>query len=360
MTPPVRTRPPGCLGFFVNDFPRRAHGGKRERTVLITRIAFWPNLPRHVMELAESVCPDAYELTWIPEDISEAELCEAIGGFEYLMGFPFRTLSPQTYRAFGRLKLWQLLSAGYDKLDGDQIAEHGVTVCTGGGANAISVAEHAVMLMLATLRRVAEFDGLIRSGKYVPLGTGGHRTHELYGKTVGIIGLGAIGREVARRLTGFGCRLVYSDPRAASAEEHAELGLVRVELPELFASSDIITLHAPLTDATRQLFDAAAFERIKPGCVLVNTARADLIDEQALVAALESGRLGAAGLDVFSVQPPPADHPLLKLGGRVVLTPHMGGPTWESWPRRFANGFDNVERVVRGEAPRWRIFTEGR
>lgn len=253
--------------------------------------------------------------------------------------------------ARGQIKLIHTLSAGYDEIDLDRARAANVPVCTNGGANAISVAEHTIMAMLAVYRRLPDMIDMTRAGKWRPLPRDS-RYYELAGKTVGIVGMGNIGREVARRLKGWSVTPIYYDVFRRSPTEEADLGLTFVPLDEVFKRADVITLHTPLMAETRHLVNAERLALVKPTTILVNAARGGLVDEDALLAALNEGRLLGAALDTLSQEPPPADHPLLR-HPRVLVTPHVAGPTWDSWPRRFANAFANVTRVGRGEKPLW-------
>jgi phosphoglycerate dehydrogenase-like enzyme len=178
------------------------------------------------------------------------------------------------------------------------------------------------------------------------------RVYELYQSTVGIIGMGRIGQEVAKRLAGWEATIIYYDPVRLAIEREQALGVRYVELDALLRGADVVSVHVPLNASTRELIDAESLSLMKPTAVLVNTARGGLVDENALAAALREGRILGAGLDVLSQEPPPLDHPILDLPN-VVLTPHTAGPTWQSFPRRFANCFANIERVQRGEKPLW-------
>jgi phosphoglycerate dehydrogenase-like enzyme len=224
-----------------------------------------------------------------------------------------------------------------------------VPVAVNGGANAIAVAEHAILLMMATLRHLTDLDAGVRAGRW---SAGSKRLYELWSSTIGIVGMGRIGQEVAQRLARWGSTLIYFDPVRLTPERERELGVAFVPLPELLARADVVTVHVPLAAATRHLIDAQALARMKPTAVLINTSRGELVEEGSLAEALRSGRLGGAGLDVLSAEPPPADHPLLSTPN-TVLTPHVAGPTWQSWPRRFANAYANITRVQRGERPQW-------
>jgi phosphoglycerate dehydrogenase-like enzyme len=229
-----------------------------------------------------------------------------------------------------------------------------VPIANNGGANSVAVAEHAVMLILATLKKLAWqhkncVDGKWRVGDFAET-----RLYELEGKTVGIVGLGNIGKKVARRVAAFDARVVYYDiVRLSEAEEDA-LGARFVLLSELLRTADVVTLHVPLTDGTRGLIGARELGLMKPSAILVNTCRGPVVDESALYQALSQRKIGGAGLDVLVDEPPAKDHPLFGLP-TVTLTPHSAGPTWENWTARFRNGFDNIERVAAGRRPLWVI-----
>lgn len=314
------------------------------------RVLLTPLAP-DVLEIAQRLLPAGFALE--AASSAEAELLCQVEQADFLVGFVGR-LPPDFYRRAGRLKLIQLLSAGYDGIEIERAREAGVPVATNGGANAISVAEHAVMLMLAVYRRLIEMDRQVRSGGWRSAPLGAERTYELAGKTAGILGLGNIGREVARRLRCFDVQLLYYDPLRRTPAEEQALGVRYAPFDEVLQQADILTLHLPLSPATRSLIGRPELALMKPGAVLINTARGELVDEAALIEALARGHLLGAGLDTLAQEPPPPDHPLLR-SNRVVLTPHCAGPTWDSWPRRFANAFTNIERVARGEPPLWVI-----
>ena len=217
-----------------------------------------------------------------------------------------------------RLRVIARTGVGYDSVDVAAASGRGIAVTITPGTNEESVAEHAFALILAVARRIALNDRLIRAG-------GWDRTLviPLRGKTLGLLGLGRIGRAMVPRARAFGMRVIASDPLPNPAFD-AEHGLERRDLDALLAESDVLSLHLPLADSTRNLLDAPALARLKPGAILVNTARGGIIDEAALFEALSRGHLAGAGLDVFALEPPPADHSLLTLPN-VVASPHLGG-----------------------------------
>ena len=309
-------------------------------------IVYAPTLDADLRPLADQLRPSGFEF----RNVSPAELPDALMDADYLCGFigPLDS-DVLVAAAHQRLKLVQLMSAGYDRfnIEGARLAH--LPVADNGGANAIAVAEHAIMLMLCALKNVHAFDKGVRSGAWRG---GARRVYELNGSTVGIVGMGRIGREVATRLAGWQANLVYYDPVRLSADLEHQLNVRYHELDQLLRTADAVTVHVPLNARTRNLIDAESLSVMKPTAILVNTARGGLVDEPALAEALREGRILGAGLDVFSEEPIPRDHPLVDLDN-VILTPHSAGPTWQSYPRRFANCFANIERVQRGERPLW-------
>lgn len=238
-----------------------------------------------------------------------------------------------------RLRFVQKLGAGVDNIDLAACARRGIGVAKASGGNAIPVAEHTVMLMLAALRRLPLVDRATRAGAWPKEEARGiHR--QIHGRRVGIVGLGAIGSAVARLLQGFGAELVFTDPDPKAVAAGRALGLRDLPLDELLTSSDIVTLHVPLQADTRDLIDARRIAAMKPGAVLVNCARGGLVDETALLAALNEGRLMGAGLDVFAVEPPMGS-PLLA-SDAVVVTPHLAGATFDNFVNVLRHGIANA------------------
>jgi phosphoglycerate dehydrogenase-like enzyme len=309
-------------------------------------IVFAPLLEPEVRAIADQLRPRDFEF----RNVAPAELPTALMDADYLCGFIGPIDSEVLVAATQhRLKLVQLMSAGYDRfnIEGARLAH--LPVADNGGANAIAVAEHAIMLMLCAMKHVHALDAGVRRGAWRG-GVG--RVFELYGSTVGIVGMGRIGREVARRLAGWEANLLYYDPIRLAADLERQLQVRYVELDDLLRAADAVSVHVPLNAKTRNLIDAESLSLMKPSAVLVNTARGGIVDEEALAAAVRDGHLLGAGLDVFSQEPVSMEHPLLELSN-VMLTPHSAGPTWQSFPRRFSNCFANIERVERGEKPLW-------
>ncbi|WP_424814452.1 2-hydroxyacid dehydrogenase [Roseococcus sp. YIM B11640] len=308
--------------------------------------------PLSDMPTAREMAPSGLEMIVAPFG-SEA-FRAALPGADFLVGFGNRAIDAGFYAAAPRLKLFQLLSAGYDTVDIEAARGAGIPVCNNGGANSTAVSEHAMMLMMAVCRRLVWQHESVVSGRWRGNDPGSTRLFELRDKVLGIVGLGTIGRKVARLANAFGMRVQYYDIRRISEAEEDALGVRFALLGELLRSSDIVSLHVPLAPASKHLIGAAELASMKPGAYLVNTSRGPVVDEPALIAALEAGTIAGAGLDVFDQEPPPADNPLFKLKN-VVLTPHYAGPTWDNQRARFRNAFDNCQRVARGERPLWII-----
>jgi phosphoglycerate dehydrogenase-like enzyme len=240
------------------------------------------------------------------------------------------------------LRVIARVGVGTDSIDLDAAARHGVAVCTTPGANTETTADHTLALMLAALRRLPEHDRAVRAGAWER--TGPALAGELDGATVGLVGYGAIGRAVRRRLTGFGARVLACDP--AGAEDDVELA----GLEDLLRASDVVSLHAPLTPATRGLLDRERLALLRPHAVLVNTARGGLVDEDALADALARGALRAAALDVLTREPPETRARLLALPN-VVVTPHVAGLSERSVREMTRRATDAVLAVLAGREP---------
>jgi phosphoglycerate dehydrogenase-like enzyme len=311
------------------------------------RIIVVPPSPE-VSEIARQMAPAGFEMVLATSD---AEIAAALDKAEYMVCYPHVPMKDAFYRAAPRLKLVQLLSAGYDNVDLEAARRAKVPLSNNGGANAISVAEHAMMLMLTVYRRVVWQHASVSGGRWRGNGPA-PRMYELFDKTLGIVGLGTIGKKVARLARAFGMRVQYFDIARLTEDAEDALGVRFRLLRELMRTSDVVSLHVPLNASTRHMIGAGELALMKPEAIIINTARGPVIDEGALYQMLSAGRIFGAGLDVFDSEPPPADNPLLKLDN-VVLTAHFAGPTRDNHVARFRNAFDNVQRVHRGEAPLW-------
>jgi phosphoglycerate dehydrogenase-like enzyme len=319
------------------------------RNPMPPRIVVVPPSHAEIAEIARNMAPAGFELVLARNE--PGELQPAMASAEYIVCYPNVASNDAFYKAAPKLKLYQLLSAGYDDVDLEAARRAKVPVCNNGGANAISVSEHAMMLMLAVSRRVIWQHDNVSSGRWRG-NAPAPRMYEIFDKTLGIVGLGTIGKKVARLARAFGMRVQYYDIARLPEHEEDALGVRFRLLRELLATSDVITMHVPLNDSTRHMIGKAELALMKPEAIMINTSRGPVIDEAALTRALADGKLFGAGLDVFDQEPPPPDNPLFKLKN-VVLTSHYAGPTWDNHVARFRNAFDNVQRVHRGEPPLW-------
>jgi phosphoglycerate dehydrogenase-like enzyme len=315
------------------------------------KILFAPKQADAVMEIARSLTPPGFEL--VVAEPGTPEFYEAAPTAEFYLGLA-RQMGGEFFRSATKLKLVQLISAGYDHVDIEAARKAKVPVANNGGANAIAVAEHTIMLMLAVLKRVVRFHNDVVAGRWRAGNPNESRIYELAGKTLGIVGLGNIGKKVARRAAAFDLAVQYYDIARLTEDQEDAMGARFVLLEELLRTSDVVSLHVPLTDATRNLLGARELGMMKRSAIVVNTCRGPVVDEDALHRALMQGQIAGAGLDVFVEEPPAPSHPLFALPN-VTLTPHSAGPTWENWTARFRNGFDNIQRVAAGDRPRWVI-----
>lgn len=266
---------------------------------------------------------------------------------------PLKTLLPQAdviwhvlqpltedlLRLAPKLKLIQKIGVGVNTIDCDYAKAQGIAVCNMPGTNSRAVAEHALLLMLASLRKLPRVDRLCRSGQWFPDGDTKESFGEVCGKRVGLVGFGDTPKVLAPILSAMGAEVVYT----ARSDKHN--GYSYVSLDELLATSDIISLHTPLTAETQHLMNAQAFERMKQGAILVNTARGGLVDEVALLGALKGGKVGAAGLDVFEQEPANPENALFALD-QVVCAPHTAWLTQETWARSIDVAIANVQALI--------------
>ena len=318
---------------------------------MATRILFAPKQAAAVMDIARSLTPPGFEL--VVAEPGTPEFYEAAPTAEFYLGL-VRQMGGEFFRTATKLKLVQLISAGYDHVDIEAARKAKVPVSNNGGANAIAVAEHTIMLMLAVQKRVVRFHNDVVAGKWRAGNPNESRIYELAGKTLGIVGLGNIGKKVARRAAAFDMAVQYYDIARLTEDQEDAIGARFVLLEELLRTSDVVSLHVPLTDRTRGMLGVRELGMMKRSAIVVNTCRGLVIDEDALHRALAQGQIAGAGLDVFVEEPPASSHPLFALPN-VTLTPHSAGPTWENWTARFRNGFDNIQRVAAGDKPRWVI-----
>lgn len=324
-------------------------GGVRalDAVVLVTARSFGRSRP----ELREELEGAVREVRWndLGRPLTGAELREAIADVDGVIAGVDR-FDAGVIRAASRLRVIARHGTGTDGVDLDAAAAAGVVVTNTPGANAAAVAELAIGLMFALARRIPQGDRLVRAGEY-----GALPGIELAGRTVGLIGLGRAGREVARRAAALGCTVLAHDP-AVSAEQARRVGATLAGRDEVVTEADFLSLHVPVTDATRDLVDAGFLSRMKRGAFLVNTARGELVVEEDLDEALEAGKLAGAALDTTRDEPPRAGNPLLARDD-VILTPHSGADTDEARAAMGRAALDDLLAVLDGRAPRHPVVT---
>lgn len=262
-----------------------------------------------------------------------------------------------------RIDVVQITGAGVDRLDRDALMRKGIAVANVPGGSNAAVAEYAVTMASLLLRRFTWADTEIHAGSYAQFrarlladNIGG-----LEDCLVGVVGLGTIGNAVARAFASAGCRIAYYDPAVESGEADRGFTAQAMALDGLLRSCDVVTLHVPLVEQTRNLIDARALSLMQPHAVLINASRGGVVDESALARQLESGKLGGAAVDVYSTEPPEAHNPLLGVSGegarRLILTPHIAGVTRQSSAFLFREAWKNVARVLLdGKPPLYRVY----
>ena len=318
------------------------------------KILYLSHATPEVYAIIREAAPRGYELVTLDSD-SDAERIEKIADCEVVI-VASKPLRKPLIDAATRLRLVHHQGVGWqDTTDHAVLRERGLPLALTPEGTTVGVAEHTVLLILAALKRLPFADSELRAGRF-HINALRPVSRELAGRTVGYVGMGRIGQAVVERLRGFGTRSIYFDafaPLAPALER--ELAIERCSLDELLARADIVSLHLPLTPESRHIIGAEQLARMKPGAYLVNTARGGLIDEAALVAALDSGRLAGAALDVFETEPLPAGHPLTGLSN-AVLTPHISAGTRDALASKMQALFANVERFYRNEALANRVF----
>lgn len=298
-------------------------------------------------DLIRSTMPaDRYELLTMEGDSQEerlAKLAEAelviVGGLR---------MSEEEVEAAGRLRLVLHQGVGYhDTVATEALMKRQIRLAVTPQGTSEGVAEHAIMMMLATGRRLAFCDSELREGRWHS-NTFRSTARQLFGATVGIIGLGRIGKQVAKRLIGFETKTIYTDLLEMDGDIERELRVTRASFEEILTRSDFITLHVPLTPSTHHMIDGEAIAKMRPGTTLINCARGPVASQDALLDALKSGHLGGVGLDVFEVEPLPAPNPFAEFPN-VVLTPHHAPGTRDTMLIKFSEIFANADRFFAGE-----------
>ncbi|MCD8381879.1 MAG: hydroxyacid dehydrogenase [Clostridiales bacterium] len=315
------------------------------------------NQSRYEKFMPEGGIAHQCELVYRPVGTSDAALLEAAGGAEVILADAIAAVSADLIGQMPRLRLIHSEGAAYDRIDGEAARARGVYVCNNQGANAQAVAEQALMLMLGLLRFVEEGHRAVLDGRQIEMKEARMVSGitELRDCTVGLVGFGNIARQTAALLRAFGADCLYYSPHRKDAETEAQYHVAYRSLDALLSQCDIVSLHAAVTPETVGLMNAETLGRMKSGAYLINTARGDLVDQQALVQALASGHLRGAGLDTLTPEPVTRDNPLVRFAaenpGRILFSPHIGGVTTGCFRRMHSRMWANVAAVADGKRP---------
>ena len=308
--------------------------------VFVTR-----NLPGPGLEILRKHCDVNVWPRRLPP--TRAELREGISGAAGVLTLITDAVDGQMMDSAPDLRVISNYAVGYDNIDVNAATERGIAVTNTPGVLTEATADFAFALLMAAARRVVEGDRALRQGQWLTWEPDFLLGKDVHGAVLGIVGLGRIGRAIANRAAGFDMRRVYFDVnRKLEAEE--DLGVEYVSFEDLLGMSDFVSIHVPLSAATRGMLGRAEFESMKQGAVLVNTSRGEIVDERALIEALREGPLGAAGLDVYSEEPLPVDHPLVQLGN-AVLCPHLGSASVAARKAMARIAAENLVAILRGQ-----------
>lgn len=311
---------------------------------------FWKYLPK-------SDFTSQVDCVVVPRGTDDDKIIAAAPDADFILSDTICTVSGQVIAALPNLKLVHTEGVAYNMIDVKAARDRGIPVCNCKGCNDGAVAEQAILLMLACLRDAVSGDEAVRAGRQIETKEafmkGGLR--ELGDCKVGLIGAGDTGKATMRRLVNWNCPVTYYKRTPLSPQEEQELNASYEPLDQLLATSDIVSLHVPVTGETQGMVDSAFIGKMKKGSLLINTARGAIVDNQALADALVLGHLGGAGLDTLDPEPVTVDNILLNLPGdasrRIVFSPHMGGITEGTFLRVHSTVWENFSRVARGEQP---------
>jgi len=305
-------------------------------------------IPEAGLRILQRFCEVVYRDEVPPP--SREELLEAVKDVDALYCTLNEKIDKELLDRAEKLRVVGTMSVGVDHIDVEYATSKGIYVVHTPGVLTETVADHAWALLLAAARRVAEADDMIRRGEWtIPWAPTMLLGHDVYGKVLGIIGLGRIGYAVARRARGFDMKILYYDIiRRPEAEK--ELGAEYTTLDDLLRRSDFVTIHVPLTHETRKLIGERELKLMKKTAILVNTARGPIVDQKALTKALSEGWIAAAGLDVFEKEPIDPNDPLLRLRN-VVLTPHIGSASHDTRNKMAEMAAEGIVKVLKGEKP---------
>ncbi len=309
-------------------------------------VLYMGGAPQAHRDVTLSVEPAGFDNVWLERDDTPEEVRAKLAEADFIVT---GSITAEQIELAPQVKLIQMPGVGYERINVAAANARGIPVTITPEGTIIGVSEHVILLMLAILKHLTEAHNALKAGRWIHNDLR-HTALMLEEKRVGILGLGRIGREVAKRLRGFDVDLVYNDVVRQSPEVEQALGLRYLPFEELLQTADIMTLHVFLAEGSKHLIGPRELGLMKSSAILINTSRGGVIDEVALYTALRSGRIMAAGLDVFEVEPTPADNPILQLDN-VVVTPHMATANRDSMIKKSQACYANFARVLNGEAP---------
>ncbi len=319
-----------------------------DKTVVVSR-----EMDPELWDVFMSMKPAGWKITQVNPNEDEPKTIKELEDAEYLLSVMSGKVFDKYIQNAKKLKLIQTMGQDTGHLPVKLALDKGIPVANAGGANAIDVAEHTVLFMLASLRRLLPFNKAIREGKW--RGTLDRKgSHELYDRTVGIVGFGNIGRRVAKLCYNFGANIIYHERFFVPYALRADMKAKPVSLEELLKQADVVSLHVPSFAANKAMIGWEQLNMMKKTAYLINTSRGANIDEAALLRALKENVIAGAALDVFDTEPPDPKNPLLLLPN-IIVTPHSAALTWEMWGKSFETVWRNVVMVSEGKEPLNRI-----
>ncbi|NLJ58385.1 MAG: glycerate dehydrogenase [Tissierellia bacterium] len=314
-------------------------------------------VPKKRIERFGVIPPSEFEIKYLNSPYSTEELIKACEGADFLFESSVDPVPREAIESFSSIKLIQAEGVGYDKIDIEAAREKNIYVCNNRNVNCESVAEHTLGLILAALRRIPYADKEIKDGNFVDCQleyrTKGYK--ELGSRHIGIVGLGAIGKETVKRLLAFNCKISYYDAYRLTKEEEKQLNINYLSFEEICSQCHIISFHVPVLPSTINMVNKDSIANMKKDAIIINTARGEIVNQEDLARALMEDRLGGAALDTLTPEPPDKDHPLLNLppkaASKLIITPHIGGTTDEAFERMQKWAWENMLKVTRGERP---------
>lgn len=310
----------------------------------ILHTARYTGLP---LEILQKACPKEFTVKTLDE-LSQQQLVKEVVDADYLLVSGRLAINGEVLDAAKHLKMIQRTGVGTDMLDKEEIKRRGIPVYVNAGVNSRSVAEHTLMLILATLKRLPQINAQLHNGVWKKQ-LSGVSTNELYGKTVGVVGMGHVGRLVASMLRPFEAKVMYTDIVRQPEEVERELDITYCDSFEtLLPLADILTLHCPMVSENLEAINARTLALMKPGAIIINTARGKLINPDALYDAVTSGHIRAAALDTHYEEPIKEGYRLAELDN-VILTPHIGGLSYEAFETMMVGAMENIEAFEKGK-----------